>query len=131
MASPNPLQRTTPIIHLPLLILAALFLGPMLWLLATSLMPREQVGKVPPELLPRQYYISQGSQQIFVTPPRVLGLEKVVVVPDAGPSRGQALLVDPKQFHDGQLTQAVRVAEHLEDQTFPARLVKHVAPSDV
>jgi multiple sugar transport system permease protein len=131
MASPNPLQRTTPLIHVPLLILAALFLGPMIWLVAASLMPREQVGKVPPELLPRQYYISQGSERIFVTPPHVLGLDKVVVVPDAGPNRGEALLVDPKQFHDGQLTQAVRVAEHVEDRMFPAKLVKHVAPSDV
>ena len=131
MASPNPLQRTTPIIHLPLIILATLFLGPMIWLFATSLMPREQVGKVPPELMPRQYYVVQGGEHIFVTPPHVLGLEKALVVPDDGPNRGESLLVDPKQFHDGKLTQAVRVAEHLEDQTFPAKLVKRVAPSDV
>jgi multiple sugar transport system permease protein len=131
MASPNPLQRTTPIVHLPLLVLAALFLGPMIWLFATSLQPREQVGKVPPELLPRQYYVTQGSEQIFVTPPQVIGLEKVLVVPGGGSRRGQRLLVDPKQFHDGMLTYPVRVAEHSEDQTFPAQLVQRVAASDV
>ncbi|HXK20505.1 MAG TPA: hypothetical protein VNG33_21995, partial [Polyangiaceae bacterium] len=131
MASPNPLQRTTPIIHLPLLILAVLFLGPMIWLFATSLQPREQVGKVPPELLPRQYYITQGSEHISVTPPQVIGLPKLLVVAGGGPSRGQRLLVDPKQFHDGTLTYPVRVAEHLEDQTFPAELVQRVAASDV
>src|SRR5689334_21290990 len=114
MASPNPLQRTTPLVHLPLLMLAALFLAPMLWLFVTSLMPREQVGKVPPELLPRQYYITQAGRRVYVTPPHVLGLEKVLVVPDAGPDRGAALLVDPKQFHDGKVTEPVIVAGQLE-----------------
>jgi multiple sugar transport system permease protein len=131
MASPNPLQRTTPIVHLPLIILATLFLGPMIWLFATSLMPREQVGKVPPELVPRQYYIAQGAEHVFVTPPQQVGVDKLLVVPNAGPSHGQRLLVDPKAFHDGMLTQSVRVAEHTEDQTFPAELVQRVAASDV
>jgi len=40
MASPNPLTRTTPLIHLPLVILAALFTVPLVWLLLTSLQPR-------------------------------------------------------------------------------------------
>jgi multiple sugar transport system permease protein len=131
MASPNPLQRTTPIIHLPLLILATLFLGPMIWLFATSLMPREQVGKVPPELVPRQYYVTLQGEHINVTPPQAVGVDKLLVVPSAGPNRGQRILVDAKAVHDGQVTQAVRVAEHTEDQTFPAQLVQRVAASDV
>lgn len=131
MASPNPLQRTNPIIHLPLIILAALFLGPMVWLFATSLMPREQVGKVPPELLPRQYYITQGSEHLYVTPPQPLGVAKLLVVPSAGPHSGEELLVDPKQFHDGVLSQPVRVADHEETQAFPARLVRPIPASSV
>jgi multiple sugar transport system permease protein len=131
MASPNPLQRTTPIIHLPLIILAALFLGPMVWLFATSLQPREQVGKVPPELLPRQYYITQGSEHITVTPPQAVGIDKLLVVPSAGPNQGQQLLVDPQAFKDGQLTQAVRVADHEEPRTFAATLVRPIAKTDV
>ena len=74
MASPNPLQRTTPLVHLPLVVLAVLFLFPMLWLFATSLQPREQVGKVPPELLPRQYYVTFGAERVYVTPPQAVGL---------------------------------------------------------
>ena len=131
MASPNPLQRTTPVIHLPLILLAALFLGPMIWLFATSLQPREQVGRVPPQLFPRQYYIEQAGERINVTPPQVLGIEKLVVVPHGGPTNGQQTLVDPKQFHDGKVTQPVRVAEHFEDQTFPADLIKTLSTSDV
>jgi multiple sugar transport system permease protein len=131
MASPNPLQRTTRIIHLPLIFLSALFLGPMIWLFATSLQPREQVGKVPPQLLPRQYYITQGSERIHVTPPQVVGVERMLVVPHGGPSSGQQILVDPRQFKDGKLTQPVRVADHDEDQTFDAELVRPIAPSEV
>lgn len=131
MASPNPLQRTTPIIHLPLLILAALFLGPMIWLFATSLMPREQVGKVPPELLPRLYYIVEHGQKTYVTPPQVLGIPKLLVVPHGGPEDGKQTLVDPKQYQDGKLTLPVRVADRLEDQVFAADLVKRVEPRDV
>jgi multiple sugar transport system permease protein len=131
MASPNPLQRTTPIVHLPLLILAALFLGPMIWLFATSLQPREQIGKVPPELLPRQHYIVQNGQHITVTPPQSVGTPKLLVTPAAGPHHGQPLLVDPKQFQDGKLTQQVRVADHEEPRTFDAQLVRPVAATDV
>lgn len=131
MASPNPLQRTTPIIHVPLIILATLFLGPMVWLFATSLQPREQVGKVPPELMPRQYYVTQGAERVYVTPPQVVGLDKLLVVPSAGPNRGQQLLVDPTSFKDGKLTQPVRVADREEQQTFEAALVRPIAKTDV
>lgn len=131
MASPNPLQRTTPIIHLPLVLLAALFLGPMIWLFATSLQPREQVGKVPPELFPRQYYIVEGGQHLYVTPPQPVGSPKLLVVPGAGPNRGEQLLVDPAQFQDGRLSQSVRVADHLEQQAFAAQLVRSVPADDV
>src|SRR5215204_3666455 len=105
MASPNPLQRTTRIVHLPLIFLSLLFAGPLIWLFATSLQPREQVGKVPPELLPRQYYIVQGGERIHVGPPQVIGVDRLLVVPHAGPNQGQQLLVDPRQFEDGKLTQ--------------------------
>jgi len=131
MASPNPLQRTTPIVHLPLLILAALFLGPMIWLFATSLQPREQVGKVPPELMPRQYYVTEGAEHVYVTPPQPVGTAKLLVVPSAGPNVGEQLLVDPAQFQDGKLTQRVRVADHEEAQTFDAKLVRPVAADSV
>ena len=131
MASPNPLQRTTPLVHLPLIILAALFLGPMIWLFATSLQPREQVGKVPPELLPRQYYITAGSEHINVTPPQPIGVAKLLVTPSAGPNRGEQLLVDPMQFESGKLTQRVRVADHEELQSFDAQLVRAVPAESV
>ncbi|HEY2406026.1 MAG TPA: carbohydrate ABC transporter permease [Polyangiaceae bacterium] len=67
--SPNPLQRTHPLVHVPLLILAGIFTLPLLWLIATSFEPREQIGKVPPEWLPRQYYIERQGAPITVTPP--------------------------------------------------------------
>jgi multiple sugar transport system permease protein len=131
MASPNPLQRTTPIVHLPLIILAALFLGPMIWLFATSLQPREQVGRVPPELMPRQYYVTLGAEHVNVTPPQPIGVAKLLVTPSAGPHRGEQLLIDPKQFHDGKLTQPVRVADHEELQTFDAQLLRQIPPDAV
>ncbi len=131
MASPNPLQRTTPLIHLPLIMLAALFLGPMIWLFATSLQPREQVGKVPPELLPRQYFISVKGERVAVTPPQPVGADKLLVEPADGPSRGEQILVDPAQLKDGKLTQQVRVADRLEARVFEAKLIRRVAGSDV
>jgi multiple sugar transport system permease protein len=131
MASPNPLQRTTSIVHAPLIILSMVFLLPMIWLFAASLQPREQVGKVPPEFLPRQFYIESAGQKLYVTPPQKVGLERLLVVPEAGPNKGEELLVDPQTYHDGQLTQSVRVADYSEDKQFPARLVRPVAASEV
>jgi multiple sugar transport system permease protein len=131
MASPNPLQRTNPIVHLPLLILAALFLGPMIWLFATSLQPREQVGKVPPELMPRQYYIELGGEHIYVTPPQPVGVARLLVRPKAGPNSGEQLLVEPSKFADGKLTQSLRVADHRVDRVFEAELLRPVGADEV
>jgi multiple sugar transport system permease protein len=131
MASPNPLQRTAPIVHLPLSLLAALFIGPMIWLFATSLQPREQVGKVPPQILPRQYYIVRDGQRVTVAPPQPVGAPKLLVVPAAGPHAGRTMLVDPQQFQDGKLTQRVRVADQEEPRTFEAKLVRPIRASDV
>ena len=106
MPSPNPLTRTTPLIHLPLIVLATLFALPLLWLLLTAVQPREQVGKIPPEWLPRQSYIKVGSETVPVTPPVPVGSDKLVVVPSAGPKRGTHLLVEPADFRNGQLEAA-------------------------
>jgi multiple sugar transport system permease protein len=131
MASPNPLHRTTRFVHLPLLVLAVLFLGPMVWLFASSLQPREQVGKVPPELLPRQHFIVVAGERITVAPPQPVGTPKLLVVPATGARHGQELLVDPAQFQDGKLVERVRVADREELQVVEARRVKSVAPDDV
>ncbi len=106
MPSPNPLTRTTPLIHLPLIVLATLFALPLLWLLLTALQPREQVGKIPPEWLPRQAFIRIAGETVPVTPPLPVGSDKLVVVPNTGPKRGKHLLVDPADFHDGQVKPA-------------------------
>ncbi|HKY36618.1 MAG TPA: carbohydrate ABC transporter permease [Polyangiaceae bacterium] len=131
MASPNPLLRSNPLVHVPLVILSMVFLLPMVWLFTASLQPREQVGRVPPELLPRQFYIVSEGQKLYVTPPQQVGLERLLVVPEAGPNRGEQLLVGPQAYEGGQLTQAVRVADRLEDKQFAARLVRRVAASEV
>jgi len=126
MASPNPLARTTPLIHLPLLVLATVFALPLLWLLLTALQPREQVGKVPPEWLPRQAYIQIGSETVPVTPPLPVGSNKLVVVPSAGPKQGKHLLVEPADFHDGQLELRSQVADRVVKASYPAQLEQSV-----
>src|SRR6478735_7526842 len=79
MASPNPLTRTTPLVHLPLIVLSALFALPLVWLLLTAVQPREQVGKIPPEWLPRQYYAKVGGGRPQGTRPVPAGQGKVMV----------------------------------------------------
>lgn len=132
MPSPNPLQRTNPLIHVPLLALAALFLGPLVWLFASSVQPREQVSKIPPELLPRQYSVTLGTgERVYVTPPQLVGSRKLLVKPRSGPSAGRELLVEPGRFEAGTLTERVRVADRYEEQTFPAELLREIAADDV
>src|SRR6187402_1540093 len=98
MASPNPLTRTNPLIRLPLVILASVFALPLVWLLLTAVQPREQVGKIPPEWLPRQAYIRVGAELVPVAPPLPVGSDKLLVTPENGPKRGRRLLVDPADF---------------------------------
>ena len=126
MKSPNPLTRTTPLIHLPLLVLATLFAVPLLWLLLTALHPREQVGKIPPEWLPRQAFIQVAGETVAVTPPLPVGTHKLVVMPSAGPQLGKHLLVEPADFHDGQLKLRSQVADRVVETSYPARLEQSV-----
>jgi len=126
MPSPNPLTRTTPFVHLPLIVLSTLFALPLLWLLLTSVQPREQVGKVPPEWLPRQFYIEVGSETVPVTPPLTVGTDKLLVVPSAGPQRGQHLLVAPAAYQNGMLVQRTQSAAGMTEATYPARLERAI-----
>jgi len=129
MTSPNPLKRTSPLIHIPLGLLSILFSIPLLWLLLTSLEPREQVGKIPPEWLPRQNYITLKGESIAVTPPLPVGGDKVLVMPTSGPSAHKHLLVDPEDYRDGQVKIREQVADRLEEHRYPAQLEQRV-PGD-
>jgi multiple sugar transport system permease protein len=126
MASPNPLTRTTPLIHVPLLLLAALFSVPLVWLLLTSLQPREQVGKIPPEWLPRRHFITVAGSAILVTPPVAVGTDHLLITPTAGPDAGKQLLVEPCDFEGGHVRLHRQVADHVEDALDPAELVQRV-----
>ena len=126
MASPNPLTRTTPLIHLPLVVLATVFALPLVWLLLTAVQPREQVGKIPPEWLPRQAFITLGGESIPVTPPLPVGSDKLLVTPDTGPQAGKALLVDPADYHDGQLKVRTQVADRMLENEYPATVKQRV-----
>jgi multiple sugar transport system permease protein len=110
------------VIHLPLLVLATVFALPLLWLLLTAIQPREQVGKVPPEWLPRRTLLKVGEETVVVTPPVPVGSDKLVVVPTSGPKRGKQLLVEPGDFHDGQVTLRNQVADRALESNYPAKL---------
>ena len=75
--SANPLRRSKKYLHLPLLLLAFLFGFPILWLVLSSLQPREQIGNA--EWLPRQHYIDGEQGRILVTPPQQAADSKVLV----------------------------------------------------
>src|SRR6187431_1677420 len=105
--NPNPLQRTSPLVHLPLVVLAAMFMVPLVWLIMTSLQPREQIGRMPPEWLPRKSYLVVAGEEIPVVPPEAVGADKLVVVPDEGPEKGKALLVEPADFESGMVRRRV------------------------
>ena len=128
MASPNPLTRSTPLVHLPLVVLATVFVVPLLWLLLTAIQPREQVGKIPPEWLPRQAFITLEDETIAVTPPLPVGTDKLLVVPSSGPQAGKALLVEPADYRAGEVEVRTQVADRVLSSRYPA-LVKQQVPA--
>lgn len=103
-ASANPLKRSRSVVHAPLLLLSLLFMLPLLWLITSSLQPREQVGKTPPEWLPRQHVMTYGGEDIVVTPPVSVAADRLLLVLEEGPRQGQELLVAPSRFADGHVT---------------------------
>jgi multiple sugar transport system permease protein len=126
MPNPNPLTRTNPLVHLPLIALASLFMVPLLWLLLTSLQPREQVGQIPPRWLPRQSFITVNGEPLAVTPPALVGSDQLLVEPSAGPQLGKRLLVEPGDFEGGQVKLRIQVADRTEEHWYPALLVQRV-----
>jgi multiple sugar transport system permease protein len=131
MASPNPLLRTNPLVHLPLLILAGIFLVPLIWLIATSLQPREQVGKVPPEWLPRRQYVVVSGEQIPVTPPQQVGSNKVYVKLLEGLEKDKRVLVEPSDVVDGKVKRKVQIADRFEEKLVAAQVLQQVRAADV
>ena len=109
--------------------LSLLFSLPFIWLVCTSLQPREQVGKVPPQWAPRQHHLQVNGEDILVTPPMEVGIAKVIVVPGEGPDAGERILVDAAKFANGQLEIQVQVADQLETRKVPATLEQDV-PAD-
>ncbi|HEV8245555.1 MAG TPA: hypothetical protein VGP93_07295, partial [Polyangiaceae bacterium] len=126
MANPNPLHRTHPIVHLPLFLLGLAFLVPLVWLFVTSLQPREQVGKVPPEWLPRQQYIELEGKKVPVTPPEKIGAEKLYVRLLEGSEKGKSVLIDPADYQDGKVKRKVQVADKFEEQLLAAEIKQKV-----
>jgi len=126
MSARNPLTQSTPAAHVPLVLLAMVFLFPLVWLIASSLQPREQVGKIPPEWLPRMHYLTLGDERIGVTPPETITVGSVLVRPVGGPDEGKAVLAEAARFTDGKLTCKIQVADRMVDRQFPAELVQDV-----
>jgi len=127
MAHPNPLKRPHPLVHLPLAGLGALFAVPLIWLIASSLQPREQVGRVPPEWLPRQHSLELPSgERVAVTRPERVGADKLLVTLREGPLAGQRILVEPERFRDGTVQREVIQGENLTVEHVPATLEKKV-----
>jgi multiple sugar transport system permease protein len=127
--STNPLHKTQRSAHIPLILLSILFALPFIWLVCTSLQPREQVGHVPPQWLPRQHSIQIDGQRVLVTPPAEIGIAKAIVIPAEGPDANARTLVEASRFVDGQLTIQVQIADRLEGRQVPATLEQEV-PAD-
>ena len=126
MNAHNPLKRTSRWVHIPLVLLGMVFLFPLVWLTASSLQSREQVGRIPPQWLPRMYYVSIEGEKIPVTPPEMFAEEQLLVTPLEGPDQGRRMLVPPSAYQDGMLAQRIQVADQFEDRLFPAELVQRV-----
>lgn len=122
----NPLNRPRRAAHLPLAVLAVGYLVPLVWLLASALQPREQVGKIPPEWLPRQHVLALDGESVHVTPPVPIDSHKLLVVPEEGPRRGHRLLVDPERFSQGMVELSVQEDDRTVVRRFRAALVQDV-----
>ncbi|MFT5126478.1 MAG: multiple sugar transport system permease protein [Rhodothermales bacterium] len=129
MASTNPLHTTRSSAHIPLILLSILFSLPFIWLVCTSLQPREQVGHVPPQWFPRQHSIQVNGETVLVTPPAEVGLVKAIVVPADGPDAGRRILVEAERLTDGKLEIQVQIADRLETRQVDATLAQAV-PGD-
>jgi multiple sugar transport system permease protein len=109
------------------MLLSALFLLPMLWLISSSLQPREQAGKVPPEWLPKLHTLTlPDASRILVTPPIEVGQHRLLVEPLEGSERGKAQLVEPSAYQDGSVTLVLQRAAGISEVRVPARLIQDV-----
>jgi multiple sugar transport system permease protein len=133
MAPPaaNPLRRSHPAVHLPLAILGIVFALPFVWLLSTSLQPREQAMSTPPQWLPRLHVLTVDGGEVFVTPPEKVAGDRRLVELTAPDHAGQRLLVARDDYAEGTVPLPLSRDGRTETVRVAARVLQEVPDGSV
>lgn len=93
--SPRPLApgASRPFRYALLVLAAAVFVTPFVWMVATSLKPIEQAMTLPPALLPKIYHAAVEGERIEVTKDYAVPRAGVVAVFTRGPSQGKRVFL--------------------------------------
>lgn len=121
----NPLKRSTPQAHIPLLLLSALFMLPLVWLISSSLQPREQIGGIPPDWLPRMYLVqTPDGRELRCTAPVELTSEMVLIEIIGGARAGEKQVVPSTAMAGENWITRERRADVTIEVALPAKVLE-------
>jgi len=109
-----------------LILLGAFFVFPFVWLVSSSLQPREQIMRMPPKWLPSMYYTAIDNERVRVTPPDTVAVASVIVILSEGPDTGQTRLVPQTYFKDGRLRIITQEAHGTKERWLSDELQKKI-----
>lgn len=119
--------RAHPLLHAPLLLLAVVFSLPFVWLLASSLQPREQIGKPDQGLLPQRWQLlAEDGSAHWVTPPVTVAQDSVLIRVDEGPQSGKSLLLPAAAWREGRVELELTVGGGRIRKDFAATRIQEV-----
>ena len=114
--------------HLCLVVGAALFILPFLWLVSTSLKPIEQTMQIPPQWLPRAHYAPVHGKLLRVIKLGKIDEPSAIFTVLEGPRKGEPVLVtkEDERKGDDQVLLEVQRVDVVGKEWTRAKLVKEV-----
>jgi len=139
-------QRTNKIVlYILLVFCSAIFMVPLLWVIATSLKPVEQTMTIPPTWIPYAYRAEIDGEMIEVRKCGEIGQDGYLVELTEGPRRGERLIVSLTTGHSQAIGEesrtsssflapgaqvkvpvTIQVSDRHLTQAYSARIIKQV-----
>ena len=113
-------------IQLALIGCSIVFAIPFIWVLVTSLKPVEQTMTIPPNWIPKTYYIQVEGKKLEVKKGIVARRPGAIVIVKDGPRKGERLFVSDSQLKGDKAFLQIQIADKIFEDYYTVEIEKVV-----
>ncbi len=113
-------------IQLALIGCSLVFAIPFIWVVVTSLKPVEQTMTIPPNWIPKTYYVQVEGKKLEVKKGIVTREPGAIVVVKDGPRKGERLFILDSQLKEGKAFLQVQIADNVFEDYYTIETEKVV-----